>query len=194
MLKSQKEISDVKDVIRNAGFMISSSPARAKFQPQEGLELGVYTPLITGTQPAVLVPRRNSASYEAIPFRAERDGKIVKISLSGIYNSIRIVTGANPESLGKDAVWLGEDAQPTKSFFRYGKLSDMLSDDMPDEDSSSGTIGLYEPMAFTLTTKVVYVLPKFSAANKPYYEAGCQLRTALCADDYLSYPDENAQR
>lgn len=191
MLISSEELLQQKAATKAAGYAVASGAARTKFMPTEALAAGVYTPKFAGAQPAILVPRRKGTPYEGIVFLSAA-GKEIKISLSAIYNSIRIVNGLNAKPSEK-ALWLGEQAQPTTSYFRYGALSDMPSEDIPDETSATGTTAVYVPQAVNLTTKVVYVVPRF-VDNKPVYDEQCELREALCAADYLSFPDTNAQK
>lgn len=191
MLISTDELLLQKTATKAAGYAVATGAARAKFMPTEALAAGVYTPKFAGAQPAILVPRRKGTPYEGIVFLSST-GKEIKISLSAIYNSIRVVSGLTVKPSGK-ALWLGETAQPTTAYFRYGALSDMPSEDIPDETSSTGTTAVYVPQVINLTTKVVYVVPRF-VDGKPVFDTQCELRECLCAEDYLSFPDTNAQK
>lgn len=191
MLLTSEELLLQKAATKAAGYAVATGAARAKFVPNEALTAGVYSPKFAGVQPAVLVPRRKGEPFEAIVFTSST-GKDIKISLSAIYNSIRVVNGMTTKP-SPAATWQGEIAEPTTSYFRYGALSDMASEDIPDETSASGTTAVYKPQAINLTTKVVYVAPRF-VDGKPVFDEKCELREAICVADYLSFPDTNAQK
>lgn len=179
------------------GLAVSrGNAARTKFTGGESLTQGAYTPVIAGPQPAVVCPprRKGGSPYDAIAFRNPA-GSIVKVGLGSILNSIRVVEGMNPATLVRGAKWLGESAQPTKNYFRYGALSDMDSADVPDTQSADGTTAYYQPSAFTLTTEVVYVVPRFvQGSNRPIFDEQCDLRKAFVVADYTAHADNNATR
>ena len=182
--------------MKAAGLPVSKGTTlRNKFVGGEQLAAGEYTPVVEGIQlPTICPPRRKGGEpYEAIAFKT-KVGNMVKISLGSIRNSIRVVEGMNPDTLAKGAKWAGEQAQPTKSYYRFGKLSDMPGEESLDEEDNSIS-SFYTPCEFTLATKVVYVAPRFIAGdNRPVFDEQCDLRTAVVVADYKDYEDLNAQR
>ena len=180
-----------------AGYAVAQGAAKSKFVAGgETLISGTYVPEfgIGVPVPALYMPARgkDSASYAALSFRC--GDRIVKISVASFYRSLRIVVGANPATLAKDAKWAGESAQPTANYFRYGAMSDMVSDDVPSEDGN-GTVAMYVPSSFNLTTEIVYVAPRFVASsNTPIFDEQCNLRKAMVVSDYQQFPDTNARR
>lgn len=186
----------VAQMAQNGLAVSRGNAARTKFTGGESLTQGAYTPVIAGPQPAVVCPprRKGGSPYDAIAFR-NPTGSIVKVGLGSILNSIRVVEGMNPATLVRGAKWLGESAQPTKNYFRYGALSDMDSADVPDAQSADGTTAYYQPSAFTLTTEVVYVVPRFvQGSNRPIFDEQCDLRKAFVVADYAAHADNNATR
>lgn len=163
-----------------------------KYTGGESLTAGVYTPIIQGMQRLITcAPRRKGGkAYGAIPFKSQ-DGKEVKISIGSIMNSIRVVTSLQPATLADNAKWAGETAQPTVAVYRYGALSDMNKDETPGEDNTIDSA--YEPIPVTLTTEVVYVIPRFVEGNaRPIYDEQCSLGKCYVVEDYMSYRATNA--
>lgn len=193
---TSEQLAAGRNALAAAGYCVARDAAKSKFAAGESLTAGTYVPEFgIGTPvPALLMPARgkNGRAYAALSFKCGE--RIAKISVSSFYNSIRVVTGANPATLAKDAKWAGEAAQPTANYYRYGGMSDMPSEDVPAENGS-GTIAMYVPTTFTLTTSVVYVAPRFvEGSNTPIFDEQCALRKALVVADYQQFPDTNARR
>ena len=191
---TSEQLTAGRQALAAAGYAVAPGAAKSKFAANESLTSGTYVPEFgAGTPvPALYMPARgkNGQAYAALSFKCGE--RTIKISVSSFYNSIRVVMGANPTTLAKDAKWAGEEAQPTANFFRYGAMSDMVSDDVPYEN---GTVAMYVPSAFTLTTEVVYVAPRFVAGSStPVFDEQCSLRKALVVADYQQFPDTNARR
>ena len=159
----------------------------------DSLTAGVYTPIIQGMQRLITcAPRRKGGRpYGAIPFK-NQEGKEVKISIGSIMNSIRVVTSLQPTALADNAKWAGETAQPTVAVYRYGALSDMNKEETPGEDNTIDSA--YEPIPVTLTTEVVYVIPRFveGGNGRPIYDEQCSLGKCFVVSDYMSHRDTNA--
>ena len=159
-----------------------------KYTGGESLIAGVYTPIIEGKQRLVTcAPRRKGGKpYGAIPFKST-EGREIKISIGSIMNSIRVVTSLQPATLADNAKWAGETAQPTVAVYRYGALSDMNKEETPGEDNTIDSV--YEPIPVTLTTEVVYVIPRFveGGNGRPIYDEQCSLGKCFVVADYMSY-------
>lgn len=193
---TSEQLAAGRNALAAAGYAIAQGAAKTKFAAGESLTAGTYIPEFgIGTPvPALLMPARgkNGRAFAALSFKCGE--RTVKISVSSFYNSIRVVAGANPATLAQDAKWAGEAAQPTANYYRYGGISDMPSEDVPSEDGN-GTVAMYVPTAFTLTTEVVYVAPRFvEGSNTPVFDEQCSLRKALVVADYQKFPDTNARR
>lgn len=192
---TSEQLAAGRNALAAAGYAIAHGAAKTKFAVSEALNSGTYVPEFgTGVPvPALLMPARgkNGRPYAALSFKCGE--RTIKISVSSFYNSIRVVTGFAPATLAKGAKWAGEAAQPTANYFRYGSMSDMMSEDVPSEDGN-GTVAMYVPTAFTLTTEVVYVAPRFEGSNTPVFDEQCSLRTAMVVADYQKFPDTNARR
>ena len=156
-----------------------------KYTGGESLTAGVYTPIISGMQRLITcAPRRKGGKpYGALPFKSQ-EGREVKISISSIMNSIRVVTSLQPATLADNAKWAGENAQPTVAVYRYGALSDMRKEETPGEDNTIDSA--YEPIPVTLTTEVVYVIPRF-VDGRPIYDEQCSLGKCFTVADYMSH-------
>lgn len=195
MLNKEQQTAILSQV-KAAGFPVATgNTARQKYTGGESLNAGTYTPVFQGQQPAILCPprRKGGEAYEAIAFK-DQNGQTVKVGLGSIFNSIRVVTNMAPAALAKGAKWAGEQAQPTKNYFRFGALSNMAGEDVLDPDDNS-TTAYYSPSAFTLGVEVVYVAPRFvPGSNRPVFDEQCDLRKAYVVADYLSHEDTNAQR
>ena len=182
--------------VKAAGFPVAmGNTARQKFTGGESLSMGAYTPMFNGQQPAILCParRKGGLPYEAIAFK-DAAQNTVKIGLGSIFNSLRVVVGMNPATLATGAKWAGEQAQPTKNYFRFGALSNMAGEDVLDPENNS-TTAFYTPSALNLAAEVVYVAPRFvEGSNRPIFDEQCPLRKACVVADYTSYEDTNAQR
>lgn len=179
-----------------AGYAVAQGAAKSKFVAGEALTVGTYVPEfgVGMPVPALYMPARgkNGQPFAALSFKCGE--RLVKISVSSFYNSIRVVTGANPATLAKDAKWAGETAQPTANYYRYGGMSDMPSEDVPSSNGN-GTVAMYVPSMFTLTTEVVYVAPRFvPGSTTPIFDEQCNLRKAMVVSDYQQFPDTNARR
>ena len=163
-----------------------------KYTGGESLTAGVYTPIISGMQgPITCGPRRTGGKpYGAIPFKSP-EGKEVKISVGSIMNPIRVVTSLQPATLADNAKWAGETAQPTVAVYRYGALSDMNKEETPGEDNTIDSA--YEPIPVTLTTEVVYVIPRFveGGNGRPIYDEQCDLKKCFVVADYMSHRAAN---
>ena len=163
-----------------------------KYTGGESLIAGLYTPIIEGMQRLIpCSPRRKGGKpYGAIPFKSP-EGKEVKISIGSIMNSIRIVASLNPATLADNAKWAGETAQPTVAVYRYGALSDMNKEETPGEDNTIDSA--YEPVPVTLTTEVVYVVPRFveGGNGRPIYDEQCDLKKCYVVADYMSHRAAN---
>lgn len=163
-----------------------------KYNGGESLTAGVYTPIIEGMQRLITcAPRRKGGKpYGAIPFKSSV-GKEVKISIGSIMNPIRVVPSLNPATLADNAKWAGETAQPTVAVYRYGALSDMNKEETPGEDNMIDSA--YEPVKVTLTTEVVYVVPRFveGGNGRPIYDEQCDLKKCFVVADYMSYRAAN---
>ena len=163
-----------------------------KYNGGESLAAGVYTPIIDGMQRLIMcAPRRKGGkAYGAIPFKGP-DGKEVKISIGSIMNSIKIVTSLQPATLADNAKWAGETAQPTTAVYRYGSLSDMNKVETAGEDNTIDSA--YEPVPVTLTTEVVYVIPRFveGGNGRPIYDEQCSLGKCYVVADYMSHRAAN---
>lgn len=158
-----------------------------KYTGGESLTAGTYTPVISGMQRLVTcAPRRKGGRpYGALVFKSP-EGKEVKISIGSIMNSIRVVTSLQPAALADNAKWAGETAQPTVAVYRYGALSDMRKAETPGEDNTIDSA--YEPVPVTLTTEVVYVIPRFVEGNaRPIYDEQCSLGKCFVVADYMSH-------
>lgn len=159
-----------------------------KYTGGESLTAGVYIPVIQGMQRLITcAPRRKGGkSYGAIPFKSQ-EGKEVKISIGSIMNSIKVVTSLQPATLADNAKWAGETAQPTTAVYRYGALSDMHKEETPGEDNTIDSA--YEPTPVTLTTEVVYVIPRFveGGNGRPIYDEQCNLGRCFVVADYMSH-------
>lgn len=183
-------------LISNGYRPSKSEVARQKFTPADTLQLGTYTPLISGPQVAVNMPARtkNGSDYDAIPFKVEGRDKPIEVSLGSIFNSIRVVEGMDPADFASDAKWAGEEAMPTKNYFRYGNLSNMESDSVLNKDTLEKE-AVYVPVPFTLDAEVVIVAPRFVAGQvAPVFDTQCRLRKVTIVKDYQKFPDDNARR
>lgn len=172
----------------------TGSSARQKFTVNgPSLVAGDYTPETEGEQIAHHLPARNKngRAYDAIPFK-NKEGKTVFVGLGGIFNPIRIIKDMDATKLVSGANWQGEKAQPTFTAFRYGALSDMPSQNIPDENSATGYSAIYTPSKFTLAKEVVYVEPRFEDGNtRPIFDEKCRLRKAVVVADIEKYIDAN---
>ena len=163
-----------------------------KYNGGESLTAGVYTPIIQGMQRLITcAPRRKGGkAYGALPFR-NQEGKEVKISIGSIMNAIKVVASLNPATLADNAKWAGETAQPTVAVYRYGALSDMNKEETPGEGNTIDSA--YEPIPVTLTTEVVYVVPRFveGGNGRPIYDEQCDLKKCFVVADYMSHRAAN---
>ena len=163
-----------------------------KYTGGESLTAGEYTPIIEGMQRLIpCSPRRKGGKpYGAIPFKSPA-GKEVKISIGSIMNAIKVVPSLNPSTLADNAKWAGETAQPTVAVYRYGALSDMNKEETPGEDNTIDSA--YEPVKVTLTTEVVYVVPRFveGGNGRPIYDEQCDLKKCYVVADYMSHRAAN---
>lgn len=162
-----------------------------KYTGGESLIAGEYTPVIEGMQRLIpCSPRRKGGKpYGAIPFKSPAN-KVIKISIGSIMNAIKVVPSLNPATLADNAKWAGETAQPTVAIYRYGALSDMNKEETPGEDNTIDSA--YEPIKVTLTTEVVYVVPRFVEGNaRPIYDEQCDLKKCFAVADYMSYRAAN---
>lgn len=164
-----------------------------KYTGGEALTAGVYTPVIAGMQRLVTCSprRRGGKPYGALVFK-DPTGKEVKISIGSIMNSIRVVTSLQPDTLAENAMWAGAAAQPTTAVYRYGALSDMRKEETPGENNTIDSA--YEPTPVTLTTEVVYIIPRFveGGNGRPIYDEQCRLGKCYVVADYLNHQDLNA--
>ena len=163
-----------------------------KYTGGESLTAGLYTPIIEGMQRLIpCSPRRKGGKpYGAIPFKSP-EGKEVKISIGSIMNAIKVVTSLQPATLADNAKWAGETAQPTVAVYRYGALSDMNKEETAGEDNTIDSA--YEPVPVTLTTEVVYVVPRFveGGNGRPIYDEQCDLKKCFVVADYMSHRAAN---
>lgn len=194
---TSETLNQGRETLISKGYRPSKSgAARQKFVPADTLKLGTYTPLISGPQVAVSMPARskNGSDYDAIPFTVAGQEKPIEVSLGSIYNSIRVVTGMDPKTLASDALWAGEEAMPTKNYFRYGALSNMESESILNQETMENE-AVYVPVPFTLGAEVVIVAPRFvTGQTAPVFDTQCKLRKVTVVADYQDYPDENARR
>ena len=187
----QAKVIDAKMVA--AGYpMVFHTGLVEKYTGGESLTAGEYTPIIEGMQRLIpCSPRRKGGkSYGAIPFKSPA-GKEVKISIGSIMNPIKVVPSLNPTTLADNAKWAGETAQPTVAVYRYGALSDMNKEETPGENNTIDSA--YEPVKVTLTTEVVYVVPRFveGGNGRPIYDEQCDLKKCFVVADYMSYRAAN---
>lgn len=175
-----------------AGYKVSTGrTARTKFTGGESLAEGDYTPLngdgnlTTAVEAPAL--RKGGDPYDALVFKCGE--KSVKVGLSAIFNSVRVLQNA-PADWKRGAKWQGKAAQPTKSFFRFGALSDMESG---DRVVNGETVAFYAPKAFKLESTIYIVAPRFEAGNNaPIFDSQCEIRKVLAVKDYTNYPDAAA--
>lgn len=175
--------------IATEGLVASTAQsARSKFMPQEKIEADTYAPSIEGAQRATTFPARsrNARPYDGIRFVGSKTGRKLDLSLSSIYNPVWVVE-VDSKTITRDSKWLGEAAQPTKQYFRFGALSDMPSENVPTADGTAYE-AWYEPQSVTLDTEIVVVSPRFVEGDThPIFDEECSLRVVLAVKDYAKY-------
>jgi hypothetical protein len=192
---NQAQINSQRAALLAKGYQpATGTTARQKFTMNgPSLVAGEYTPETEGEQLASHLPARNKngRAYDAIAFK-NKEGKTVFVGLGGIFNPIRIVKDMDASKLVSGANWQGEKAQPTFAAFRYGSLSDMPSQNIPDDNSATGYSAVYTPSKFTLAKEVVYVEPRFiEGQTAPIFDEKCRLRRAVVVADIEKHLDAN---
>lgn len=135
--------------------------ARRSFDGEGGgqgaLQAGTYSPL---TAPAleIAVARRGGDNYGALVFT--KDGEEFKITSSSIRNAVRVLTQTDNLDALAGTKWKGDEAQPTKWGFRYGRSNGLC--ETSDELLPDGSVNAwYNVSPFTLAEKRAYLVPEF---------------------------------
>lgn len=179
--------SDLEAKMNEQGLVMSSGkPAVQKFTGEaQGLSEGEYTPLVAGGMPANSQISRQGRPFDALAYKNAK-GVTVQIGLRGITSPIMILD--KPTDATK---WDGK--APAHSFFRFGKLSDIgLAANQKAITNGAKQTTVYDAHGFKLAKRVQYIVPKFqeevradgTQVRRPYYEAGCEIRSAWAVADY----------
>lgn len=191
MAIQNKSFAEVSSAMNNEGLVVSKSGkiARKFTGEQAGLAEGTYTPLIAGGMPSNEQKGRSGNPFDALAYKNAK-GVTVQIGINGITSPIMVLDQATDATK-----WDG--VMPAKSFYRYGKLSDIgLPANQKTITDGVNQTTLYDANEFTLSKKVQYIVPDFeeftradgSVGRRPVYKPGCAIRTVWAVGDFDKYP------